>query len=202
MLKQKLLIVIPKNQSSFLKEFIKTSYFAFFPLYSPILSRLLWVFSPNEFCVSKLIFCQNHLRLMAVVFVYPLSTLPGYVFCFSPLPLNSCQQVYRATPLLYINVGNHRMHWKSIHKEVCRTGLDITKDKHKFCHKLDKSFSVLYLYEKTQEGSEFQFLNFVSWLTFPFIQHPPPVKFSNPEQAHLGGFLSKKFSLKLYIAPH
>lgn len=54
---------------------------------------------------------------------------------------------------------------------------------------------------KDVEGSEFQFLNSVSWLTFPFIQQPPPVKFSNSEQAHIGGVLGKKLSLKLYIAP-
>ena len=95
-----------------------SSYFAPFPLYSPMLSRLLWVFSPNEFCISKLIFCQNHFRLMTVVFVYPLSTLPGYVHYFPPLPLNSCQQVYRAAPLFCINCRQPQEAMQRVHKGV------------------------------------------------------------------------------------
>lgn len=78
-----------------------SSYFAPFPItvwYCPDCCRS----SDQMSFVSELIFCQNHFRLMTVVFVYPLSTLPGCVHCFPPLPLNSCQQVYRAAPLLCI----------------------------------------------------------------------------------------------------
>ena len=111
------------------KEDLKTHLLIFplSPLHSPMLSTLLWVFSPNEFCISKLIFCQNHFRLMTVVFVYPLSTLPGYVHYFPPLPLNSCQQVYRSALLLCINCREPQDAIQSI-TELHRAGLGITEE--------------------------------------------------------------------------
>lgn len=154
------------------------------PLYSPMLSRLLWVFSPNEFCISKLIFCQNHFRLMTVVFVYPLSTLPGYVHYFPPLPLNSCQQVYRAAPLFCINCRQPQEAMQRVRKGVRGSW---RQGKHK-CWLLQVSINLViswvqfinvytYMNRKDTEGSEFHFLNSVSWLTCHcFIQQPPPVK--------------------------
>lgn len=133
-----------KKSAFLLKRLLEKHLVLFCPLYllhSLILSRLLWVFSQNEFYISKLIFCQNHFRLMTVVFVYPLSMLPGYVCYLPPLPLNSCRQAYRATLLLCINCEEPQGYNGEWPKKKChQAGLGITEAKHKFCHKLDEIY--------------------------------------------------------------
>lgn len=84
--------------------------FSFCPLahYSRILCRLLQVFSPNEFCISKLISCQIHLRLMTGVCV-AIKHTARMCPLLSTSPIKQLSQICRSAPCSALIVGSHRV---------------------------------------------------------------------------------------------
>lgn len=61
--------------------------------------------SPNEFCISKLIFCQNHLRLMTCVCV-AIKHTARMCPLLSPCSIKQPSQICRSAPCSALSVGS------------------------------------------------------------------------------------------------